>query len=348
MNKKVGIVTWYWGNYGSILQAYALQNAIKSIGLECEVIQHHVNGNIRMQIRYRILHQGILNTLKYYLNKSIAKLQVHNKKEITLRCNALNDFIEKNIKLSSQIYNNKNYSDCQNYKYYVCGSDQIWNPNFTFFSSFYWLGFVKNGEKIAYAPSMGKTVLRKSEEKMIAKYLQSFKAISVRESKTSTLLNKILSKDKVITVSDPTMLIKADIWKEKVPSRRIKEKYLFAYLIRGNKEQRDYISTIAKQRKLVLVTYPYLEGNYINKEEKAWGDIRCSSDDPFDFLEKIFNAELIITDSFHCSVFSLLFHKDFYVLKKRMIQLISLQDSINYLLYVRKQKESKKLERIFL
>lgn len=163
---------------------------------------------------------------------------------------------------------------------------------------------------------MGKTVLRKSEEKMIAKYLQSFKAISVRESKTSTLLNKILSKDKVITVSDPTMLIKADIWKEKVPSRRIKEKYLFAYLIRGNKEQRDYISTIAKQRKLVLVTYPYLEGNYINKEEKAWGDIRCSSDDPFDFLEKIFNAELIITDSFHCSVFSLLFHKDFYVLKK--------------------------------
>lgn len=135
MNKKVGIVTWYWGNYGSILQAYALQNAIKSIGLECEVIQHHVNGNIRMQIRYRILHQGILNTLKYYLNKSIAKLQVHNKKEITLRCNALNDFIEKNIKLSSQIYNNKNYSDCQNYKYYVCGSDQIWNPNFTFFSS---------------------------------------------------------------------------------------------------------------------------------------------------------------------------------------------------------------------
>lgn len=314
--EKVGIVTWYWGNYGSILQAYALQNTIISLGYKCDIIQHSVNGDIKTQLQYRISHDGISQTIHYYLKKIHAKSDMHKNSEVALRKDILDKFIKKNLILSTQSYNNTDYQKCQEYDIYVCGSDQIWNPNFTFLSSFYWLGFVKNVKKIAYAPSMGNSLLTDSEKRIISNFLQSFTAISVREEKTAKVLNRILHTNDIYTVSDPTMLIDADIWRKKIPERSINRKYLFAYLIRGNKAQRDYIKDISEQHNLTLVTYPYLEENAIENDERQWGDIRCFNDDPFDFLEKIVNSDLVITDSFHCTVFSLLFHKDFYVMKK--------------------------------
>lgn len=314
---KVGIITWYWGNYGSILQAYAIQNAIASLGYDCEIIQHHVNGNIKTQLKYRLAHLGLKKTIGYYSNKLRVKLEnPKNNSRLKLRDNAFNDFIKNNLILSAESYNNINYYKCQQYDTYVCGSDQIWNPSFTFLSTFYWLGFVQNGKKISYAPSMGSEPLNNLEKKIINEYLNSFSAVSVREEKTAKMLNDILRKGDVVTVADPTMLIEANTWRNKIPKSSINEKYLFAYLIRGNKEQRVYISSTAKQKKLTLVTYPYLEGNTIEKDEKYWGDIQCFEDNPFDFLGRIANADLVITDSFHCSVFSLMFHKDFYVMRK--------------------------------
>ena len=314
--KKVGIVTWYWGNYGSILQAYALQQAIAELGLSCEVINHRVNGNIKEQMFYRVRHSGILNTIYYYTKKLGATIENHSLKELSYRNKAFNNFIKNNIQLSSEFYTNNNYYRCQQYDAYICGSDQIWNPNFTFLSSFYWLGFVNEKTKIAYAPSMGSELLTASDKEKISAYLKSFTGISVREIKSAEILSKLSLHHKVYTVVDPTMLITAEKWKEHLPKKSISEKYLFAYIIRGNKEQRNYIEKIARKYNLQLVVYPYLESNIIESDEKTWGDIRCFEDEPFDFLEKIYNAEMIITDSFHCSVFSILFHKEFFVLKK--------------------------------
>ena len=341
--KKVGIVTWYWGNYGSILQAYALQQAVVELGFDAEVIQHRVTGRKGIQIKYRLMHQGFIPTVRYYSNRIRAKFASDkDRREIETRYCAFEQFLRENLVFSVEKYGNSDYQNCQGYDYYICGSDQIWNPNTTFFSPFYWLGFVKAGKKIAYAPSMGSSAVNVAEIRRMKEYLETFAAISVREKKTEDVLKETIGVD-VTTVCDPTMLLDADIWRKKLPTRSVPDDYLFAYLIRGSKEQREYITQVAKRHGLKLVVYPYMEKNAIKSDEKDWGDIRCFQDSPFDFLEKISNANMVITDSFHCTVFSTLFHKDFYVLRKtkdttnqfaRMDQLLGICDQKSRILSV--------------
>ena len=250
------------------------------------------------------------------MRKISARMERSSVEELFCRNKAFEKFIKNNIQLSSIFYTNKSYHECQQYDVYVCGSDQIWNPNFTFLLPFYWLEFAKGKVKISYAPSMGNASLNVSDKKIIATYLKSFTGISVRESRSGELLSDLVHHYEIQTVVDPTMLISAQEWKKHLPKRSISKNYLFAYIIRGNKKQREYITRIAHKYNLQLVVYPYLEANIIETDEKTWGDIRCFKDSPFDFLEKIYNAEMIITDSFHCSVFSILFHKEFFVMKK--------------------------------
>lgn len=315
---KVGIVTWYWGNYGSILQAYALQRAIESLGYKCEIIQHHINGDIKTQLKYRLSHEGFVSTCKYFLNKIVAKSGAKRQRELLLKRNQrFKDFISKNLKLSQTNYSNSDYKNCLDYDIYVCGSDQIWNPSFTFLSPFYWLAFLPDGRRLlSYAPSMGNAKLTGTDVVIVSKYLRKIDFISVREEKSAEMLRKIIPDLDIFTVCDPTLLIQADEWKKIIPPKHISERYLFAYLIRGNREQRELITNVAKKYGLRLVVYPFLEGNKFEKDELDWGDVRCFDDNPFDFLSKIMYADMVITDSFHCSIFSILFHKEFYVLRK--------------------------------
>lgn len=71
---KIGIVTWYWGNYGSILQAYALQQFLLSEGHNCEVIKHHVNGGYITQAKFRITHDGVVSVFDSILFKVKGKI----------------------------------------------------------------------------------------------------------------------------------------------------------------------------------------------------------------------------------------------------------------------------------
>lgn len=316
---KIGIVTWYWGNYGSILQAYALQQFLINEGFNCEVINHHVNGDFYTQVKYRLSHDGIivsLNSLKKKIQGKIwSSVDKNNRRIRSIR---FDSFIRDYIVLSQKMYSNFNYKYCEDYDAYVCGSDQIWNPSFTFLSPFYWLGFLPEDKiRIAYAPSMGTGELKDSDKRIVKDYLKKFKAISTREKNSGMILEKLDPTIKVEHVSDPTILLDSIFWESKVKANNQKNKYLFAYIIKGDSAQRRKISEIAKNNNLDLLVYPYLENHYVDKDERTWGDYRCFDEDPFDFLSKIYHAEMVITDSFHCSVFSLLFHKDFYVLKKR-------------------------------
>lgn len=316
--KRIGIITWYWGNYGSILQAYALCEYLSMQGFDCEVVRHHVNGDFRTQVRYRLSHDSLSSNAANIKNKAAGMIYGRiQKDERAERMRTFERFVEENLRLSERAYTNQDYTECTDYDAYICGSDQIWNPSFTFLSPFYWLAFLPEGkDAIAYAPSLGTAEFGNDDRETVKRYLLRFKAISTREENSGKMLETIDPRIRVSHVSDPTFLPGADFWKSKVKSTKSEKKYLFAYLIKGNDRQREYIEAVARERQLELVTYPYLENHRITKSERTWGDVRCFGDDPFDFLTKIYNAELIITDSFHCSVFSLQFRKDFYALKK--------------------------------
>lgn len=312
--RKVGIVTWYWGNYGSILQAYALQRTVNGLGYHCEIINHHVTESRGKQIKYRIKHNGILNTTKYYISQGISKLLIPKNKEINKRCATLDGFVNEKLKLSARMYNNSDYKQCNGYDIYISGSDQIWNPEHTFLSEFYWLNFAEpTSNRIAYAPSIGNPKLFDDDKEIIRKYLKRFSAISVREALGAELLNEILGGKKVITISDPSMLVTVDEWSAVLPENTITSPYLFAYILRDTNEQREFIKKTARAMGLKLVVYPALEQKFC---VNSWGDVNIFDDNPFDFLMRIRDAEIVITDSFHCSVFSLMFHKCFYVMKK--------------------------------
>ncbi len=312
--RKVGIVTWYWGNYGSILQAYALQQTVESLGYDCDVIKHHVTENRRKQIKYRVKHNGVLNTIRYYFSQGISKLAGHKDKERNKRISTLDAFVNKKLKLSEKKYDNSDYKQCNGYDIYISGSDQVWNPDHTFLSEFYWLNFAEpTSKRIAYAPSIGNPRLFDEDKAKIKKYLGAFAAVSVREALGTDILNGILGEDRVITMTDPTMLVPADEWEAVLPEKTVNSPYMFAYILRDTSEQRKYIKEIAKSMGLRLMVYPSLEQS---TGAECWGDVNIFDDDPFDFLNRIREADVVITDSFHCSVFSLLFHKCFYVVKK--------------------------------
>lgn len=312
--KKVGIVTWYWGNYGSILQAYALQQTVERLGYSCEIIKHHVTENKRKQIKYKVKHSGILNTTKYYFSQGIAKFLAQKDKERNRRCTILDEFVNEKLKLSEKRYDNSDYKQCNGYDIYISGSDQIWNPDHTFLSEFYWLNFAKSTSKrIAYAPSIGNPKLFDEDKAIIKKFLEKFTAISVREALGTDLLNGILGEDKVVTMADPTMLVTSDEWEALLPKNTENTSYMFAYILRDTSEQREFIKKAARSMGLQLIVYPSLEQM---TGAESWGDVNIFDDNPFNFLNRIRGADVIITDSFHCSVFSLLFHKCFYVMKK--------------------------------
>lgn len=320
--KKVAIITWYWGNYGSTLQAYALNACISKFGFECDTIQHNINGKALDNAKYRLRKFGIYKTLKIYEKKIKSKFKYKKfLKLLSIRNLAFNKFISKYIKLSKETYSLNNLDNLsKNYDVFVCGSDQIWNPALTCLTPFYWLDFVNTAEGkkrvFSYAPSIGESSFNSHEVKKISEYLKLFDYISVREDKSVKILENVIEEKKVFKVVDPTLLLTKGEWDEICSNKYPDGEYLFAYLIRSDKKQMDYISNIAKKNNLKIVTYPFLEIDNINENYDGWGDEQIFDDSPSDFLSIIKNSKLIFTDSYHCSVFSLIYEKDFYVLKK--------------------------------
>ena len=180
--KRIGIITWYWGNYGSILQAYALCEYLSMQGFDCEVVRHHVNGDFRTQVRYRLSHDSLSSNAANIKNKAAGMIYGRiQKDERAERMRTFERFVEENLRLSERAYTNQDYAECTDYDAYICGSDQIWNPSFTFLSPFYWLAFLPEGkDAIAYAPSLGTAEFGNDDRETVKRYLLRFKAISCR------------------------------------------------------------------------------------------------------------------------------------------------------------------------
>lgn len=320
---KIGIVTWYWGNYGSELQAYALQRALENEGCEAVIIQHDLSDTAILRAAAKCKYIGVRSTINLYAKKLIGQLsQKNNQSKINERARALEDFIHNDLRLTEVCYNSKNYfSSASEFDALVCGSDQVWNPVSTAYHDFYWLGFCEKGKKFSYAPSMGTKPLSPSEEKIIERYLKGFAAVSVREKKSADMLNALKGVSvHVETVLDPTLLLDAREWRSFAQSSQVRSgenaNYLFAYMLRPTEEQCKLISEYASARNLKIVTYPLLEQMHTSNEIENWGDRRVFSDGPREFLARIMNASCVVTDSFHCTLFSILLQKEFFVFKK--------------------------------
>lgn len=310
---RIGIITWWRANYGSILQAYALQNIIKDFGVgECEIVAQYDKHIISVaNLMNKIKTVGIIKATK----KGCMLLFFRGIKKRNKRWE---EFVNKNLIISKHSYTNTDIQDAnQEYDVFLCGSDQIWNPYNIGLDSIYWLGFV-SGEKgkIAYAPSVGITEASKEMKDKIRENLKDFKFVSCREKSGTEFINSIIGDNKCVHVLDPTLAIKKDFWNTLCCARKYKTPYIFAYFLRGTREQRSAALKFAKKKNMKVVSVPFLDTDKLVINDLIFGDIRIWAPTVGEFISLIKNADYVFTDSYHCSIFSCIYHRQFSVFPK--------------------------------
>lgn len=323
--KNIGIITFHRShNYGSVLQSYALQTILRKnlIDYNCEIIDFIPPNSKEM---YSIFKK---NTSIKNIAKNILALYTYRLKSI--RYKEFERFINTRLKLTTKKYFSQ--SDLQNisnkYDILICGSDQIWNTNCLDFDYSYYLPFAKNVKKISYAPSLGPGAPFKSNEakERIKEYLKDFYAISVRENEGTRVIQKLTDK-KVYTVLDPTLLLEAKDWDHICSDKVINKDYIFFYSIGYKKNDIAIAKQISKKLNIPVVTL-FTLGNRI-----VFSGFEISKNSaPEDFLSLIKNAKLILSSSFHGTVFSIIYRKPFYSIRKANGDEIKDDDRIKTLL----------------
>lgn len=303
---KIGILTFHCAhNYGAVLQCYALQEFLKHMGHDVEVVDYRPKYLITPYKRL-VIHRFIsLNPIKFLKNTIKETLLINRRFR---RYMAFDKFITNRLNLSERVTAN---NIPLKYDIYIMGSDQIWNPKITKgFDSIYWgqFKFPKERRKyIAYAASMETKSINEEELVFYKKLLENFNAVSVREFQLASLLQPLTDK-KIETVLDPTLLADSSIWNKIAKQPSIEQKYVLIYQIRSNQNTSRIAKKIAQQLNAVVI------------EVVAWLNIHFERNQfqeasPEEFLGLIKYSSCIVTTSFHGTVFSVIFNRPFYCIK---------------------------------
>lgn len=297
--KKVGIVTFHRAhNYGAILQAYALQEKIKSLGHDISVI----NYNNDLYKKYNIFY--IDKTNFKTIIKSIIRNIIFLPKNI-IRYKNNDKFMNEKLVLTKKTDKKQTSKICCNYDAVITGSDQVWNEKITHgLDDIYSLNIPGDFKRISYAASLGHTKLDDTNESIYTEKLNRMNNISVREKTFVNDLEGMLKKD-VNLVMDPTFLINGSEWEEKISSvPKIADKYIFVYSLGKNSELTKTVEYLKKKTKLKVVYFG-------NRKQYAKDDINIYTKDAFVFLKAIKDAEYVIANSYHATIFSIIFKKNF-------------------------------------
>jgi len=300
---KVGIMTWHeYENYGSVLQLYAMSEVLKAYGQDPLIINYHARKpgknlgedyslkSIVKRINARFFDKIYVSEKKTELYKKF----LQEKLVFTEPCNTLSEL----ERLNEQF-------DC-----FVCGSDQIWAPSC--FDPHYFLDFVDDPNRMfSYAPSIGLPKINNEYVKERVKELASrFVYLSTREKCGSDIISQLIE-NPVETVLDPTLLISSEEWRALInDSDDYNEPYMLVYLLGNNRKYWKLIKSAARKLKIKIKVIPVY-----SKDCKNTYSIQ-ENVGPVEFLKYINNASYICTDSFHGTIFSILFKKKFCTFKR--------------------------------
>lgn len=295
--KKVAILTFSnTTNYGAVLQAYALKNKLINLGYDAEVLNYNCQA-VKEREKIHVFDKNIRVTIK-----NILLIYPKFIRKITFK-----KFVRRENLYTKKTYNDKNISSTNNeYDIYVVGSDQVWNLQLSGYDYHYFLNFVsENKTKVSYAASLGSDEIDFQEYSMVVKFLKKFNYIALRESSSINVLDKLEVRNAISTI-DPVFLLTRFEWNDKIPKKnKHTDKYILLYFIHNGNKTFDIAKKIAKKYNYKII---YLNNYDIYRK----GMKNVFSTDPFEFINLIKNAELIITGSFHGIAFSINMNKDFY------------------------------------
>ena len=318
-NKVLIITVQKAPNFGACLQAYALWKYVSNLGFECKIIDllrpYHKgfvytkgfdvfcskerSWLLNLRIEYiRPFKRFIRNIFKK--KNEIPSINIAPKGFSQVLFDDFNNKIDytQTYKSIQELYSNPPKAD-----YYITGSDQLWNPTQPYALEPYFLTFVKRGKKISYATSIGVSKISNYSKRMYSKWLASYDCISVRESDGVKLLQSLTNK-KVTKCCDPTFLLTREHWREIAVSSQIKHKYIFVFIVGEGEEVYNFADKLSKKLDIPVVT---------NKKIGTYSFEIYDNIGPLEWLALIRDAEIVLTNSFHGCVFSLIMHTPFRV-----------------------------------
>lgn len=278
---KAGILTFHDAhNYGAVLQAYALKKYINKLGIDTKVINYH----------HHTIPDG------------------YPKDDNEKRWEKFNKFIKELIDHDEIVYDCEEDLENLDIDFWICGSDQIWNTEITRgLNKGFVLDFNTKGKKISYAASMGIPEIPREHEEQFKESVNKLDFISVREQSLKQYIENLTDKEVIKTI-DPTMLLD----KNEYEDLSVENKYGDYVLINalGPDERLTQIAKkIAKEKntKIIELNDRYIE-NYFCKQVSDAG--------PEEYLSLMKHAKAIVTNSFHGTIFSIIFEKEFYTITR--------------------------------
>lgn len=332
---NVGIITYHFArNYGAVLQCYALQEYLKSMGFNVTILNYIDEKQEKNNSIYKT-NKGIKS---YIINLCLIPF---NKKR-KIKEEKFQIFLKEKLNCSERLKNIKElqeYIEKNNIKYIISGSDQVWNPKIEDFSEAFFFNFETQAKKITYAASCGSAT--EDELKKYISAIKDFSLISIREKESQKMIESIVNK-KVTLVGDPVILLDKNKWEKLATNEytKTKEKYLICYFLHKPLFKKEFkiAKQIAKDKKLKIKVINARYG--INSFKK--GTIHDAG--PENFIELLKNAEYICTDSFHGTMFSIIFKKNFSVFdslnnKKdtRRTNILKYNNMLSRLIYIEKE-----------
>lgn len=324
---KIGIITLpLHTNYGGILQAYALQTLLERMGHQVDILEEP------LVYKHASLNRYIRRILKKCVGKrSIINYEGFMRKWQPRVASNINQFI--NTYIHRRIVNFESLTEGE-YDAFIVGSDQVWRPSYNQHLEQAFLNFTKNWKnvkRIAYAASFGvdNWEFTKKQTKECKRLVQKFDFVSVREDTAVNLCKEHLGIE-ATHVLDPTLLLSADDYQKLIDGIKISDSsYVFSYLLDESEEKIDILEDISKRLNLPVRKI---------KLEKDISKIPMSKLKSLtypsiqEWLASFAQADFVVTDSFHGTVFSIIFNKPFVVLPNKgrgMSRMLSLLSDFN-------------------
>lgn len=297
---QIAIITFHRAlNYGAVLQAFALQKKLEDMGHEAVILDHNNKKIDSINAIFRIGdNKNIIHMIKELVNvpfRLIRKRRFENFVSTKLKIYPIEDkkaLVEIN--------------DC--FDIFITGSDQVWNPYLTDYDDAYFLDFVNSPEKkVSYAASIGVRRFSEADQLRVRERLQSFAKISVREKSAKDLLQRIVDIP-IRVVVDPTLLVDRTVYADWIQNNN-EGKYIFVYSLNSEVNLMTSVFELAARENLKILyicNELYDMKKHINKRIQ-----HILNPSPERFISLLANAKYVATNSFHGTVFSIIFHKQF-------------------------------------
>ena len=336
--KKVGILNVQWvDNYGAVLLAYALQVSIEKLGYQAEIIDYRpvsneLPKNFIGKIKSSFIKYGIKGVFIKAWNKFV-------KRKKAFSVNFSSEDKKKNFEVfrtdylkRSKVYHEITVDDKLEYDIYVVGSDVVWKPDriLSKESDIYFLDFTEglNCRRVAYAASIGtdNQEILESLKNKYKKMIQKFDCVSMRENASISFMQLLYGKE-ISWCIDPTLLLCREEYDNIIVQEMENQKcdeYIYVYLFEDNDSAFDMVNSYSRKRNLPVVCQCTSPDKIERLQEYSFND------GPVEFVNRIKNAKLVITDSFHGTVFSIIYQKEFFTISRGKIS-VRMQDLLTRL-----------------